>query len=271
MPRFINHILLISQFELKRLFKSRKGLLYLLTFIAVWLLILLYPIRLSANFLNPDYQAQSNILFSFLGLGSLLNWPVIELQVYWRTALILLPMLSIIIAADQTSSDRKRGSLRFLTLRTSRDNLFFGRFSAIMLIQVLLILITLFSTLLLVLYRDSSLLSVALNSSVSIFINLIIVILPFSALMAALSAKFDSARSAVMRAILFLIFSLVIISKLSSYFPALDILQILVPGFHSNKIAQLSGLMPLQLAYVPLLQTIVFLVIGRWIMKRKSL
>jgi len=271
MSKFIRHILLITQFELKRLFASRKGILSLLTFAAIWLLILFYPIRLSANFIDPNYQAQSSLLLNFLGLGSLLTWPAIELQVYWRTALVLLPMLSIIIAADQTSSDRKRGTLRFLSLRTSRDNLFFGRFSAIVFIQVLTILITLISTLLLLLYRDSSLFSQVLNSSVSIFINLLIIILPFSALMAALSALFDSARQTIMWAILFLIVSSIIINKVTGYLPGLAFLHIFIPRLHSKEIASISGLMPLNIAYIPLLQTVVFLVLGRWVMMRKSL
>lgn len=270
MTQFVKHIVLIIQFELKRLFTSRKSLLYLITLSAVWFLVLFYPIRLSVNFLNQMGQSRSNAILGFFNISQI-NWSIIEQQVYWHFALITLPMLSIVLASDQTTSDRKRGTLRFLTLRTSRNSLFFGRFFAIMLIQILIILVTLISVLMLILYRDSSLLSVAANNSVSLLVNLIIVVLPFSALMAVLSTTVNSARQAIMWAILLLIFLSVFIPYLGLYFPAVDILQMLSPRFNSFEIAKVSGFMPIKLALIPLLQTVFFLAIGRWIMGRKSL
>ena len=56
-PGFLNHISLISQFELKRLFTTPKGLLYLLTFAVVWLLILYYPIRFASNFIAEGQRS----------------------------------------------------------------------------------------------------------------------------------------------------------------------------------------------------------------------
>lgn len=267
----ISHLFLISQFELKRLFTTRKGLLYLITFAVVWFLVLLYPIRFAAEFFSQSNPAHGNLFFEFIGLGSLLNWQVAEFGVYWRFSLFLFPMLAILMAADQTSSDRERGTLRFLTLRTSRDSLFFGRFSAVMFIHILMIIITLITTLLLALYRDSSIFLVGFNSAVAILVNLIIILLPFTALMAALSATFNSARQSTMWAILILVFLAGIINILSSYLPALDILKMLVPGYYADELAQLSEWEPIKLAHVSLIQTGVFLIIGRWIMLRQSL
>ncbi len=267
----IRRLLLITQFELQRLFTTKKGLLYLITFAVVWLLILFYPIRIAAEFFSQTIPTHGNLFFEFIGTGSLMNWQVAEFGVYWRVALFLFPMLSIMIAADQTSSDRERGTLRFLTLRTSRDSLFFGRFTAVMVIQVLMIIITLVTTFLLSLYRDSSVFLAAFNSAIAISVNMLIILLPFTALMAALSAAFNSARQSTMWAILILVFSAGIINLLSSYLPVLDMLKIFVPGYYSDELAHLAEWEPLQLAYVSLLQTVIFLAVGRWIMMKQSL
>jgi hypothetical protein len=53
-PSFLKHISLICQFELKRFFATRKGLLYIITFAFIWYLILLYPIRFSSDFLSQQ-------------------------------------------------------------------------------------------------------------------------------------------------------------------------------------------------------------------------
>jgi hypothetical protein len=74
-----------------------------------------------------------------------------------------------------------------------------------------------------------------------------------------------------MWAILILIFSAGIINLLSLYLPALDMLKVFVPGYYSDELAHLAEWEPLQLAYVSLLQTVIFLALGRWIMIRQSL
>jgi len=269
---FLNATLLICQFELKRLFTTRKGLLYLITFAIVWYFILLYPIRFSADLFEQNQNStQGSNFFEFIGFGVLLNWQIPEFGVYWRFALVMFPLLCITIASDQSCSDRERGTLRFLSLRVSRDSLFFGRFAGTMAIQTLLILVTVLTTLMLAIYRDINLLPTALNSASAIAVNLILVLLPFTAMMAALSASVKSARQATVWAILIWSFLAGIISGLSYYLPALAILKILIPGYQMADLSQLAEWQTLELAYIPLLQSLVFLSIGRWIMSRQSL
>lgn len=269
---FLNHLFLICQFEINRLFSTRKGLLYLITFTVVWYFILNYPIRFASDFVGQrGGTASGSNFFEFIGFGSLLNWKIPELGVYWHFSLIIFPILSIMTCSDQTCSDRERGTLRFLTLRVSRDSLFFGRFTGAMLIQAMLISATLISTLAFAIYRDFSLIPIVINSAMAIIVNLIIVLLPFTALMAALSAAVKSTRQATVWAILIWSFLAGIISLLSSYLPALDSLKILIPGYQMSALSQLSEWQTLQLAYIPLLQTVVLLTIGRWIMMRQSL
>ncbi len=63
-PRFFKQVLLISQFELKRDFATRKGLLSVVTFGVVWHFILLYPLRFVADLLaqGKDLQQDSSFL-----------------------------------------------------------------------------------------------------------------------------------------------------------------------------------------------------------------
>ncbi len=271
-PNILTPILLICQFELKRLFYTRKGLLYLTTFAVVWYFILNYPIRFAADMLGQgQYRAQGASFFDFIGFGSLLNWQIPEFGVFWRFALVIFPFLCVLIAADQTCSDRERGTLRFLALRTSRDSILFGRFVGVVVSQFVLILATLLTTLAFVVYRDDNLWASAFNSALAIALSLILVLLPFNAMMAALSAAVRSARQATVWAILIWSFLSGIISGLSYYLPGLAILKILIPGYQMGQLAQLSEWETLQLAYIPLLQTVVLLAIGRWIMWRQTL
>ena len=271
-PNFFHSVLLICQFELKRLFSTKKGWLYLITFAVVWYFILIYPIRFAAEVLSRSQNgAQGANFFDFIGFGSLLNWQIPKFGVFWRFALVMFPALSVMIAADQSCSDRERGTLRFIVLRSSRDSIFFGRFSGAMVIQALLILAALLTTLALVVYRDGNLLSLALNSALAIAVSLSLALLPFTAMMAALSATVKSARQATVWAILIWSFLAGIISGLSNYLPGLDIMKILIPGYQMAELSQLSEWKTLQLAYIPLLQTAVLLIIGRWIMSRQAL
>ncbi|MDD1635714.1 MAG: ABC transporter permease [Methylococcaceae bacterium] len=268
-PGFFNHLLLISQFELKRSFATRKGILSLVTFAVVWYFILLYPLRFAAELLNQEKSLTS--FFDFLGFGSIQQWPIPEFGVFWHFALIIFPMLSITLAADQTCSDRERGTLRFIVLRSSRDSLFFGRFAGVMVIQALLISAAALSTLALVLYRDTTLFSSAFPDMLAITVNLILAVLPFTAMMAALSANVKSARQATVWAILIWTFLAGIISVFADYLPALYFFKFLVPGYQLSVLAQLSGWQTLQLAYVPLLQSLILLALGRRIMARQAL
>jgi hypothetical protein len=271
-PGFFNQLLLIIQFELKRSFATRKGLLSIVTFGVVWYFILLYPLRFAAELLVEEKGLKQNFsFFDFIGFGSLQHWPIPEFGVFWQIALIIFPMLSITLAADQTCSDRERGTLRFIVLRSSRNSIFFGRFAGVMVIQTLLICATALSTLALVLYRDATLFSSALPNVLVITLNLILAVLPFTAMMATLSAQVKSARQATVWAILIWTFLVGIISVFAYYLPALSFFKFLVPGNQLSDLAQLSGWQTLQLAYVPLLQSLILLSLGRWIMARQAL
>lgn len=271
-PGFFNRLLLVGQFEVKRSFATRRGILSIVTFAVVWCAILLYPLRFSAELLAQETDLMQGLsFFDLIGFSSIQQWPIPEFGLFWHLALLIFPMLSIALAADQTCSDRERGTLRFIVVRSSRDSVFFGRFAGVMVIQALLIVATALSILALVLYRDAALLSSALPDLLVVTVNVILAVLPFTAMMAALSAKVKSARQATVWAILVWIFLAGIIGGFAYYLPTLAFLKLLVPGYQLSDLAKLSGWQTLQLAYVPLLQSVTLLAFGRWIMARQTL
>lgn len=271
-PGFFKQLLLITQFELKRSFATPKGLLFIVTFVVVWYFILLYPLRFAADLLLQEKDLKNNFgFFDVIGFGSLKHWQIPEFSVFWQFALLIFPMLSITVAADQTCSDRDRGTLRFIVMRSSRDSLFFGRFAGAMAIQALLICASAVSTLMLVMYRDATLLSSAVPALFVIMINVTLAVLPFTAMMAVLSVMVKSPRQATLWAILIWTFLAGIISGLAYYVSALNFFKLLIPGSQLSDLAQLSQWQTLQLAYIPILQSVVLLALGRWMMARQAL
>ncbi|WP_428618883.1 ABC transporter permease subunit [Shewanella sp.] len=263
----------LAKFELKKILFSTRGMIGLATFALVWCLILWYPVKQASIYLfSPDFKQLLEGVFGAANVGELLSWNVAEMAIVWVAALYLFPIFSLFVGADQFASDRARGSFRFLTLRVSRDTLFFGRVTGYLLIQGILLLLTLVATLLLVAYRDPSLVWLAMGSGLLVFTNIMIVLLPFTALMALLSLHANSARQASIYAVLILAGGTIINGIISHYLPDLSAaLQWLIPGAQLSMMINTKGLSSLAVAAIPLLQACVLLLLGRSYMARISL
>lgn len=269
---FFTQVLLISQFELKRAFATRKGVLYLATFAVVWAVILRYPLRFAAELMLQQHSFSKGFsLFDWFGREGLQQWSIPEFEVFWHFALLAFPLLSISLAADQSCSDRERGTLRFIVLRSSRERVFFGRFVGVLFVQTVLICATGLSTLALVLSRDAALFSVAFTSLLALTLAVILAVLPFTAMMTALSARVKSARQATVWAILIWTLLSGMLSGLAYALPTLAFLHVLIPGTQLDELAQLAEGHTLRLAYIPLGQTLFLLALGRWLMARQAL
>jgi ABC-type transport system involved in multi-copper enzyme maturation permease subunit len=265
-------VFIIAMFELRKFLFNTRGIIALVAFGLVWGVLLLYPIQsASAMLLQPNVKDIIDSLFGANTLNVLFEWPVAEMAVFWCFALYLFPLFSILIAADQFSSDKTRGTLRFLTIRTSRDSLLFGRFLGQILIQGLLILLTIIATVALALSRDSQLFLSALTSGALVGLNLIIVILPYTAVMTLLSLYARTARQAMVFAtILWTVISITIV-VLANQSSLLAQLQWVLPGAQLSDMLNTNGLNSLVYAPIPLLQTAVALLLGRIYMQRSSL
>ncbi len=270
---FVRNTLILAKFELKKLLFNPKGLIALIAFALVWLLILLYPIRSASDILlSPEFRQLIASVFGESSVDKLFQWQVAEMAIFWVAALYIFPLFSIFVSADQFASDKQRGSFRFLTLRTGRDSLFFGRFIGHMLIQSLLLLLTVLATVLLAISRDGTLLLAALSSGFMILTNIFIILLPYTAIMALLSLYAGSARQATIYAILLWAISAIVIAVINSQLPEIgSILSWFLPGAQLSMMINTQGISSLIYAPIPLIQAAVLLFLGRTYMTRSSL
>ena len=266
---FFRSLWIIAQFELIRLFATRRGLLTLLTFAVVWYFMLTGLVMTAADFIEKNASGRmSSMMFNSVGFGQLLAWPIPEFSAYWRISLYLFPVFCVLFAADQTASDRDRGSLRFLTMRCSRDSIFLGRFLGQMIIQSVLILITLASTFAVAVYQAPETLTVSIQCLLLIAANLIFVLLPFTAMMALLSAAVRSPRQAMILAVLLWTLISATLTSIGQHWPTFEFLSYVIPGVHLDNLTELQPSETLSLAYIPLAQTIALLLVGRFVMSR---
>ena len=268
----IKNTLLLAQFEVKKMLFNPRGLIALIAFSLVWMLILLYPISGASTFLiNPDFRTVIEGFFGINAVSELFEWPVAELAVYWIAALYLFPLFSIFVSADQFASDKARGTLRFLTQRVGRDSLFFGRFIGHMLLQSLLLCLTVIATIVLAVSREPSLLLPALYSGLIVSINLIIVLLPYTALMAILSLYASSARQATIYAILVWAAMSITIAIINSYLPIINELKWLLPGSQISLMINTQGLQSFMYAPIALIKACALLFAGKLYINRSAL
>lgn len=266
----ISGAMLLAKFELKKILFSTRGVVALAAFALVWFLILWYPVKHASVYLfSPDFKQLLSALFGEASVRELFSWKVAEMAILWAAALYLFPLFSIFVSADQFASDKTRGTFRFLTLRVNRDTLFFGRFVGYLSVQAILLSFTLLATLLLIAYRDTSLLPSAIGSSLFIFANIMIVLLPYTALMAILSLYANTARQATIYAILLLAGMSIVNGIISYYLPGLSsALQWIVPGAQLSMMINTYGFSSLPIAAIPLIQAVILLLLGRTYMAR---
>ncbi|WP_434952174.1 ABC transporter permease [Shewanella sp. HL-SH4] len=271
-PSALSHIWLLARFELTKRFSSRSGIIALIAFIMVWSIILIFPVKEAASIImQPSFKEFMAAVFGPTTLDQLFNWKVAEFAVFWVAALYLFPLFSIFISADQFSSDKQRGTLRFISLRVSRNSLFLGRFIGQVLIQSLLIVLTLIVAIALIMSRDSSLLFPAINTALIIFASVLIVVLPYIAMMALLSIIANSARQASIFAVILWIIVSLVITLINVQLPGFDVVSYLLPGSQLSDMVNTQGLAAFAFTPIPLLQTVAILIIGRIVMQRSAL
>lgn len=260
---------LIAVTELTRALVTRRGLISLSAFALLWILILTAIIRTA-----PMLVQNGASIGSMLGSETILSiarWKVEEFGVHWFIGLYVFPICCIFYAADQTASDRTRGTLKLLTLHTSRSSLFLGRFFGMMAVQAIVVALTLLSTLVLAALRDPSLISGAIANAWFIWVNLMIVLAPYTALMAVISLFAKSGMQAMTYASILWIVLLFAIYWLSSRFPEAQLLKTIFPGSQVSELVKHHDWSSLGTVLIPAIQTMVFLALGLFIMQRVDL
>ncbi|NND91814.1 MAG: ABC transporter permease subunit [Granulosicoccus sp.] len=265
-------VLLVARDEVLRLLSTRRGLLALLGFLLIWAAVLNYGILPAARFFTGASESGlSELVLPRLGLSEWQHWPAPALAVYWVVSLYLLPLMALITSADQTASERSRGTLRFLVLRCSRLEIFIGRFAGQCVIMGLVILATLASVLIVILAQSPVQFAASLAHSPVILINLVLLVLPYIALMAWVSVMARSARQATLYAVIIWLGVSLLVGFLQSRLGGLTILDWALPGSQVSQLLRLSGWQTLTLAPIPVIHTVVLLLIGGFLMGRRDL
>lgn len=268
----LNHSRLYAGVELRRLWLTRRGLMTLAATAVIWFLLLRYAIAPASDVVAADgFQQFFRDIFGHFGLTQLFAWPAPELAIYWIISLLLLPVFCLFFTANQLCSDLQRGTLRFLALRSSRASIVLGRFAGQMLVQGCLILLSLAATLSLAVWREGGLTMALLTASLVIAVNLLLVLLPFTALMSCFSALVRSSRLAVSLAIVSMGLVFALLSWFIFYFPDFFFLLGYLPGSQVIQLLPLQGWITLQHAWLPLIQTALLLSLATLLLKRKML
>lgn len=268
----LSRVRIIAGYELTRLFNTKRGWMALIAFALVWYFILRYPIYYASTIVTqPDFEATLRQVFGMLGVQKLLDWPVAELSVYWVASLILYPLFALFITADQISSDRARGTLRFITLRSTRTELFIGRYLGQLLILAILVFATLVASSLMTIYRDGSLASFILPHFGFVLFHIIFVLAPIVAVTALTSVVCQSARSASFLAIIGISLSFILVGIASYYVPQLSVVDDYLLGAQVSELATSSGLDSLKHLILPISQTSVILAVALFLFKRRAL
>jgi hypothetical protein len=268
----LHHCQLYAGFELRRLWLSRRGLMTLAATAVIWFFLLRYAIAPASDVVASEgFQQFYRDVFGNFGLSQLFAWPAPELAIYWVLTLLLLPVFCLFFTANQLCSDLQRGTLRFLALRSSRLSIVLGRFAGQMLVQACLICLSLAATLSLAAWREGGLTLPMLTAALVIAVNLLLVLLPFTALMSCFSALVRSSRLAVSLAIVSMGLLFALLSWFIFYFPDFFFLLGYLPGTQVIQLLPLQGWQTLQHALLPLGQTVVLLTVATVLLKRKML
>ena len=271
-PSGLKIIWLICQFELIRLFITKRGIVLVAAFAIIWFLILKYPVYQAANIMsNPNFLDNFMFFSQKLNLEYLLNWQSPELAVYWLIAAFSFPMISVLFSSDQTASDNTRGTLRFISLRANRNHILFGRFFGQLMIITALISMTILATWLMGLSRDPSALMTSGQELGLVFGNLIVLCLPFIGLMALFNAIFRSPRLSVVATIIVIPIVSSIINVASFYWPVLGNLLMVLPGQQLTRTVQSDGLSSLPMIILPLVQTVIYLALAQVVFNRRAI
>jgi ABC-type transport system involved in multi-copper enzyme maturation permease subunit len=261
----------LALFELVRMFLTKRGLVALVAFVVVWLLILRYPIGQAVSLLSePGFTGLAQEVFGSMGLSKLLDWPEAEFAMYWLVSLMIFPMFSLFMCSDQTVEDRERGTLRFLSLRSTRSEILIGRFLGQLAVLLCLVAITLIATLAVMMYRNPSLLMNGVGRASMIFIQMVFVLSPFVALMSLINTLARSSRLSFVIAVLFFALGNIVVSLLAWQVNALSALNYVFPGMQIDLVAGQNA--SVMMAYgLPAIQTGIFLVIAQRLFARSSL
>ena len=242
----LNKTLIIARFELLRLMFSRLGICAIAAFLLFWFVINHYAISHFVAGVNAQDEALLTLqLETFkastgIDLSGLLSWQSIEFAVIFYVALVVMPLFCIVVNADQTTSDRSRGSLKLISMRATRDQILLGRFLAHTAVQAILILTLCLYVLVTISSEHLSVYRLVLQA-LEAFVTLLVVVLPFIAMMAFFSALARSTKQALIMVFFLWLAVKVLLIPINTYFPALNLIEFVLPAVQVPELLKTKG------------------------------
>lgn len=265
----------LASAEVARFVASRRGLVTAIGFALVWWVVLWYVVR-PAGTLGENGTGLADLMLDAVGLGALANWPAPELAAWWVTTLYGLPVVAVLASADQISSDRARGTLRYLVLRATRLEILLGRFCGQCMVQAIAVAATLISVLVLVALADASrigesrlveTLAFAPSAGIAVWLTL----LPWVALMTLVSSIADTPRRATLYATILWVLLSILTGWLQRRFGDLGTLDYLLPGSQVRAMIVERSTPALALASIGLAHAALFLAAAGLVMRQRDL
>lgn len=254
-----HRVIAFAQFEFSRFLFSKRGLVAIISYLAIWSLILTNVVAKGAAFFkDPQFERFMAQLLGEVGLENLSTWAVPELIVFWLVAVLTFPFFAMFSAADQLCSDKARGTIRFLLLRAKREDLLLGRFLGQVLVVAAFIGIALLASNMLIVWNDAGQLSGSLHLSSQILVDLMFVVLPMIAFMLLLNVYSTSSKQAIVHCLLLLTLGSIIIGLLAEYiWQGFSFLGYLLPNASLFDTLALSASVSEQYL-LPLAQTLIY-------------
>lgn len=265
-------IVQFALFEFTRFMFTKRGIIALIGFTAIWLIALYDFVAKAADIISsPHFADFVKQGFGLAGMSKLLDWPVAEMSIYWMIAAITFPFFTLFVASDQTCSDKQRGTIRFLSLRASRLEIMLGRFFGQLAVVSCLIIITLIAVISMAIYREPSNAMDAMSIAFELFFKLVIAVTPFVGVMTFFNSYLTSSKQAIIHFILFFAVGSILIGLGQHYIG--DFVSWLLYIYPTHSFIDVVSLKAdiIQSVVTPLVQTSVYLTLALVIMKRKAL
>jgi ABC-type transport system involved in multi-copper enzyme maturation permease subunit len=263
-------VALFAQFELSRFFLSRRGIIALATYTAVWAFVMYKLVANAVDVINSEEMRHfAQGFFGMIGMEKVLGFKVAEFSIFWPVAVITMPLLALFVSSDQLCSDKSRGTLRFLTLRASRNEILLGRFLGQLFVLSVFAAITMLAVIITAWIRDSSTLLDSFTLTGYLFAQLVVALVPFAAFMSFLNSYLKSSKQAIIHFFLIYVgwsaFMGLLIKYIHSKF---IVMTYLMPGVQLNETAALNEALSTYL--VPICQAVFYLVLASILFNRKG-
>ena len=243
-------LLLYTQQEMARLFKTRRGLVVLVLFGIMW--------TMSMFLINYLYESASENLTQLTKAGELYTGPL-PMYFIWAVGLFVFPLVPMLLCTDLLVSDLQRGTVRFLLLRSTRVDFVIGRFLGQIINLTILVYVGLTITLGLFNYWGyiqplEQLITLAIYGA-----NFLILCLPILGMVALFSTFATKPLRVMLWCMLFWSTSSMFIWCMPDPFGIIHWVGYLVPGHQIDDLVQLKSWETFKLAPIAIGQTAIFL------------